>query len=685
MERDYEMCWLNYKKDVIKDVIHDIKEIKEWMEDIVIIGKIYNFNSIKDEFEEFLSILGIKPKFHNNIIKKSKYILLGKYDDLKNLINMSIDENNLKDEGFIILVDKLLSSEILIITGKTLNSLIYGIYAFINKLRMGYKIRDIKMVESPKIKFRIINHWDNLDGSIERGYAGYSIFFRDNKILFNQRIKDYARLLSSIGINGIVLNNVNVRGEAIKLITSPYIEELARLADLFRNYGIRIFLSINFASPIYIGNLETADPLSTDVINWWKRIIKEIYNNIPDFGGFLVKADSEGIPGPYMYGRNHADGANMFARLLAPFNGYVFWRSFVYNLQDWRDTKTDRAKSAYENFKPLDGLFDDNVIIQIKYGPMDFQVREPISPLFGALEKTNQLLELQITQEYTGQQIHLCYLGTLWKEILDFDTYAKGEGSTVKRILEGKIFGRENYGFAGISNIGDSINWTGHDLAQANLWTFGKLAWNPDGDIKEIVKDWIILSLGNDNKIIENLLWMLLNSHSIYEKYTTPLGLGWMVNPVSHYGPNPEGYEYSKWGTYHRANFEAIGVDRTSKGTGYTLQYHQKWTEIFDDIEKCPENLLLFFHRIPYKYKLKSGKTLIQYIYDSHFEGVEEAEKLKEKWLELKDKIDDKIFQRVLERLNLQIEHAKEWRDVINTYFYRKTGIPDEKGRKIYP
>jgi len=680
----YEMCWLEYKR------MQEGKRgyYSNWGRVIVDLEGPDAPDSYIEELRHFISnSLGIEPQVSSTETSKVGYILICRLEKLKEIVREATEwEKFINDEGFIIKNIKDNTRNILLVTGKTFASLVYGVSELIKLMRLGKEIEGLDLVSNPKTRFRMINHWDNLDGSIERGYAGGSIFFKDYRVIYSERIRDYARLLSSIGINGIVLNNTNVRKKALEMIEPHYLKELARIAETFKSYGIKLFIGINFASPIYLGRLETADPLDKRVKAWWKRKVEEIYSFIPDFGGFIVKADSEFAPGPHIYGRTHTEGANMLAEALAPFNGYVIWRTFVYNcMQDWRDTKTDRAKAAYDNFKPLDGLFEDNVILQIKYGPMDFQVREPVSPLFGALEKTNQIIELQITQEYTGQQIHLCYLGTLWKEILDFDTHIKGEESTVKRIVDGSLFSRKNNGFAGISNIGDDPNWTGHNLAQINLWTFGRLAWNPDEGIEDIVDEWIRLTFGDDKKVIENIKYMLLKSHRIYEKYTTPLGLGWMVNPGYHYSPSPEGYEYSHWGTYHRADLKAIGVDRTSRGTGYTTQYHPYWQEIFDDIHKCPEDLLLFFHRIPYKFTLKSGKTLIQYIYDSHFEGVEEAETLREKWLELREKIDEGRFNAVLERLNRQIEHAKEWRDVINTYFYRRTGIPDEKGRKIYP
>jgi len=677
------MCWLDYEKMKKSNA----KKYEEWLKEISFFGDFNGLKACKDELLNFIrKALSIEPNTYKNAFFKSQKGIVVLESSHLDKLNIDLNVEGLSEEGFIIKNIKAKSKDLIVIISKAKSGLIYAIFDFIKAIRLGKGLDNIDIVENPKNKLRMINHWDNMDGSIERGYAGRSIFYDNNKILVDSpRIKDYARLLSSIGINSVVLNNVNVKKKEVELITRPYLTKLAKIAKIFEQYGIRIFLSINFASPIYLGGLKTADPCDDSVSKWWEEKVEEIYSYIPQFGGFLVKADSEFNPGPYMYGRTHADGANMLAKPLSKYNGYVVWRCFVYNCtQDWRDTKTDRAKAAYDNFKPIDGSFADNVVLQIKNGPMDFQIREPVSPLFGALEKTNQVIEFQITQEYTGQQKHLCFLGKLWKEVLDFDTYAKGEGSYVKRIVDGSLFGNKIGGFAAVSNVGNDYNWTGHDLAQANLYAYGELAWNPDKEISKIVDEWIRLTFGSDKTVLENVSFMLLNSREIYEKYTTPLGLGWMVNPGHHYGPNPEGYEYSHWGTYHRSSHYAIGVDRTSKGTGYTAQYSKHWQEIYDDVEKCPEELILFFHRLPWTHKLKSGKTLIQYMYDSHFEGVEEVENLIEKWQALKGKVKKDVYERVMQRLQMQLEHAKEWRDVINTHFYRKTGIKDQKGRKIF-
>ncbi|WP_307473241.1 alpha-glucuronidase family glycosyl hydrolase [Paenibacillus harenae] len=599
------------------------------------------------------------------------------------------DTDGLGDEGYTLqtLEGGQEEAECIAIIGVSDRGALYGAFHLIRLMQMGEPINRLQVKESPANGLRIINQWDNMDGSIERGYAGKSIFYDSGGFVKDfTRIRDYARLLASTGINAISINNVNVHREETKLITAEYERTLSKVADVFGAYGIKLFLSINFASPIAIGGLQTADPLDPEVRKWWAERAEDLYRAIPDFGGFLVKADSEFRPGPFTYGRDHADGANLLAEALAPHGGLVIWRCFVYNcLQDWRDRSTDRAKAAYDHFTPLDGRFADNVILQIKNGPMDFQVREPVSPLFGGLSHTNQVLELQITQEYTGQQKHVCYLVPQWKEVLDFDTFAAGQGSTVDKIASGALYNRPYGGLAAVSNIGDDAYWTGHPLAQANLYGYGRLAWNPALSAEQITAEWIRLSLGCDPVTEDVVSNILLKSWGIYESYTSPLGVGWMVNPNHHYGPNVDGYEYSKWGTYHFADHQGIGVDRTiGTGTGYAGQYHTQPSEIYDSLERCPDELLLFFHHVPYTHVLQSGKTVIQHIYDTHFDGADAAAGLSAAWQTLRGKIDNAYFELVASRLTEQSEHAKEWRDVINTYFYRKSGIDDRQGRLIY-
>lgn len=563
--------------------------------------------------------------------------------------------------------------------------LLYGTFRLLLKAAAGEKIRGLDLLEKPENPFRMLNMWDNIDGTIERGYAGYSFLYEKGEICVNERTRDFARLLASAGINAIAINNVNVRDGAEWLITERHRENLKALAEVFAEYGVSMYLCIDFAAPMTIDGLSLSDPLDTQIRQWWKDKAGELFTEISNLGGFLVKADSEGRPGPFAYGRNHADGANMLAEAVAPYGGTIIWRCFVYNCQqDWRDEKTDRARAGYDNFAPLDGQFAENVILQIKNGPIDFQVREPVHPLFGRLSRTNQILEVQAAQEYTGQQIDVCYLVPMWKEVLDFSTGCGKEGDTVADIIAGKTFGQTRCGIAAVSNTGNDPNWTGHDLAGANLYGFGRLAWNPALSSEEIAREWIALQITRDPEALEVILGILLRSREVYEKYTAPLGIGFMVNPSYHYGPNPEGYEYSPWGTYHRADHLAIGVDRSDKGTGYSELYFEKNAAIYRNKETCPEDLLLFFHRLPYTYRLSSGKTLIQQVYDSHFEGYEDVEKMAEAWISLEGKIPQKIYERVKERFDRQKKNSREWRDVINSFFYRRSMIPDEKGRKLY-
>lgn len=565
------------------------------------------------------------------------------------------------------------------------NGILYGCFELIRQLSLGTQTQELSIEKSPAIPLRMLNHWDNMDGSIERGYSGNSFFFEENEILVDDRIRTYARLLASVGINGTVINNVNVKDAATDLITDRYFEKLRILLEILAEYGIKLFLSLNYAAPMEISGLPGADPLDEQVIRWWKERMQQVYAAVPGLGGFLIKADSEGRPGPFTYGRTHAQGANMLAEAIEPYGGLIIWRCFVYNCkQDWRDRKTDRARSGYDNFIGLDGQFRDNVILQIKNGPMDFQVREPVHPLFGGLEKTNQMLEVQIAQEYTGQQRHVCYLIPMFKEVLEFRTYCREKDDSVLDLISGKTFGQTKCGIAAVANTGNDENWTGHDLAAANLYGFGRLAFEPQLSAEQIAREWIRLTFGSDPQVMDNLLFILMNSWPAYESYTAPLGIGWMVNPNYHYGPNVDGYEYDRWGTYHRADHLGIGVDRSHNGTGYAGLYREPNASLYDNPEKCPEELLLFFHHMPYEYRLQSGKTILQHIYDTHFDGVALVDEMVRRFEKLKGKLPEKQYERMAQRFAHQKEHSREWRDQINTYFYRKTGIPDEKGRKIY-
>ena len=521
-----------------------------------------------------------------------------------------------------------------------------------------------ELSSAPRYPLRMIDCWDNPDGTVERGYSGRSLFFRDGKLSPDpRRVRVLGRLLASVGLNVLCVNNVNVHDPA-QLLLEDDLPDLASLAALFRPFGVRLMVSVDFSQPIRHG-IPTADPLDPYVQDWWKRTASRVWEAVPDLAGFLVKADSEGRPGPFTYGRNHADGANMLAEAVRPFGGVVVWRCFVYNCrQDWRDTKTDRPKAAWEHYAPLDGFFADNVILQVKHGPFDFQVREPLSPLLLGMKHTRLALELQLAQEYTGHQIDLYTMAPMWKELFE------------------ELPAEKVCSVAAVSNLGDDANYTGHPLAAVNLFTFGLLAWNPDMDPEKAVTRWCRLTYTFPAAQERELVSLLLSSRRIYEKYTAPLGIGWMVTPHDHYGPNPSGYEYDLWGTYHKADRNAVGIDRTERGTGYLCQYPEELRRKYGDPASCPDLYLLFFHRLPYSYRMRDGRTLIQRIYDDHFEGLEEARRLADRLLALPFPEPDAPVIR--ERMEKQLINAREWCDVVNTFFHRLSGVPDERGRRIW-
>ncbi|WP_030663431.1 alpha-glucuronidase [Streptomyces cellulosae] len=567
--------------------------------------------------------------------------------------------------------------------------LLYGLFHVVRLGEDAFREERARETHRPAVALRMLDHWDNVAvhpvmGQVERGYAGGSLFWADGRARGElERVRAYGRLLAACGINAVAVNNVNVHEAEAHLLTDR-IGEVAEIAGALRPYGVRTHLSVTFAAPMVLGGLPTADPLDEAVRAWWAEATARVYEEIEDFGGYVVKADSEGQPGPFAYGRSHADGANMLAAALtasdsgsaAGHGGTVHWRAFVYDhRQDWRDRTTDRARAAYDHFTPLDGEFADNAVLQVKHGPLDFQVREPVSPLIGAMPGTRLAVEVQATQEYTGQQRHVCWLGPMWSEVLRFRPDGETEVGSLAR-----------GGLVAVSNVGDDPFWTGHPLAQANLYTFGRLAWRPDADPREILDDWIGLTFpAAPPQLVDGVHAVLDGSWRTYEKYTAPLGVGWMVQPGHHYGPSVDGYEYSPWGTYHFADRDGIGVDRgAATGTGYAAQYAGPWAEVYESPDTCPDELLLFFHHVSYGHMLHSGKTVIQHIYDTHFEGVAEVEEAREVWASLAGLVDPARHARVAERYEEQLRGAREWRDQINSYFFRKSGVPDAQGRRIY-
>lgn len=576
------------------------------------------------------------------------------------------------------------------ITASGPTGLLYGLHHVVRLGEAAFGTGDEHRVHAPRQPDRMLDHWDNLTvhpvmGQVERGYAGGSLFWSDGAARDDlSRVAQYARLLGSIGINRVGLNNVNVHADGARLLTDG-LPDVARLAEVFRPHGIRVHLSVAFASPVVLGGLATADPLDPDVRAWWAAATARVYRAVPDFGGFVVKADSEGQPGPFDYGRDHADGANLIAEALAPHDGTLFWRAFVYDhQQDWRDRRTDRARAAYDHFAPLDGRFADNVVLQVKHGPMDFQVREPVSPVIAAMPHTRLAVELQVTQEYTGQQRHVCYLAPAWSEVLRFRPWGDG-GADVADIAAGSGPGSRPGGLVAVSNVGDDVFWTGHPLAQANLFAFGRLAWDPHAEPTAVLDEWIGCTFGHDPDVHHTLHALMDDSWRTYESYTAPLGVGFMVRPGHHYGPDVDGYEYTPWGTYHFADRDGIGVDRTrATGTGYTGQYPAPWRDIYESTVTCPDELLLFFHHVPYDHVLHSGRTVVQHIYDSRAEGVERVRDMQHAWRDLHGHVDETVHARVTERLAEQLRSATEWRDQLRSYFLRKSGIPDATGRPIH-
>jgi alpha-glucuronidase len=575
--------------------------------------------------------------------------------------------------------------------------ILYGVFELLRRQQMDKKNNE--EIFNPSYERRLLNHWDNPDGSIERGYAGLSIFWRKGNdsltVLQKDEIlwKEYARANASVGVNGAVLNNVNA---SPLILTSAYLGKVKAIAEVLRPYGIKIYLSVKFSSPSLIGGLKTSDPLNSEVIEWWKTKVKEIYNLIPDFGGFLVKANSEGQPGPQDFERTHADGANMLADALKLYGGIVMWRAFVY-----KSSSNDRAKQAYEEFIPLDGQFRDNVIIQVKNGPIDFQPREPFSPLFGAMKKTSVMPELQITQEYLGQSIHLVFLAPMWEEFLKTDTYQQGKGSTVARCTDGSIFSQKLHAIAGVSNIGLDTNWCGHPFAQANWYAFGRLAWDNTLTSDQIADEWIKLSFGNatgntDNSkelvfadwnvnFVKPVKQMMLDSHEAAVNYMMPLGLHHIFAGDHHYGPGPW---YSPKGLrpdwtppyYHKADTNGIGFNRTQSGSNAVNQYHEPLNSIFNDVKSCPEIYLLWFHHLPWNYEMKSGRTLWDEICFYYEKGLNQVRQFQKVWNKIQPYIDSERFVEVKEKLRKQCRNAHIWKDGCLLYFqqFSRRPIPDD-------
>jgi alpha-glucuronidase len=664
--------WLKY--DNITDA-KALQSYKKLIQKQLIIGHSTTIQIIKNELAGALTgLFGQEVQEEKTLTNNT--LIVARINDMPSECadQITSEAANLRREGFLIRTINRNGKRFIVVTANDETGLLYGTFEFIRILQKLRNIENLNFMSSPKIKLRVLNHWDNLDRTIERGYAGFSLWdWQKLPDYIHPYYVDYARANASIGINGTVLNNVNANAHVLSPL---YLEKVAALAGIFRPYGIKVYLSIRFSAPIEIGGLQVADPLNRDVQKWWKDKTQEIYTLIPDFGGFLVKANSEGQPGPGDYGRTHAQGANMLADALIPYGGVVMWRAFVYD----HNIKEDRAKQAYIEFKVLDGKFRDNVLVQVKNGPIDFQPREPFHPLFGATPKTPLMMEFQITQEYLGFSTHLVYLGELFKEVLTTDTYVRGEGSTVAKVIDGSLFGQKISGIAGVANTGTDRNWTGHIFAQANWFAFGRLAWDNNQTAEDIAEEWIRLTLSQDPAVVEEIERIMMSSRENTVNYMTPLGLHHIMGWSHHYGPAPWIRDKNRddWTSvyYHKADTEGIGFDRTESGSNAVSQYSEVVKKKFASLESCPDEFLLWFHHVDWNYMMRSGKILWDELCFRYYDGAQKVASVKDRWNDLKGKIDDEIFMHVKQMLLIQEKEAIWWRNACVLYFQTFSGLP---------
>jgi len=622
-------------------------------------------------------MLGAGPRIATRVTQDGA-IVFGTPHSSAAIAKLNLDLAGLGREGYTLRSETLDGHRATVIAANTNAGVLYGTFHFLRLLQTRQPVDHLALRASPAIQHRVLNHWDNLDGTVERGYAGASIWnWHELPDYIAPRYLDYARACASIGINGTVLTNVNA--DALSL-TPGYLEKAAALAAVFRPYGLKVYLTARFTAPIEMGGIQTADPLDPAVRLWWQRKVDEIYRYIPDFGGFLVKANSEGQPGPQDYGRSHADGANMFAAALAPHGGVVMWRAFVYSNSE----PEDRARQAYDEFRPLDGRFRDNVLLQVKNGPIDFQPREPIHPLFGAMPGTPLMLEVQITKEYLGFATHLVYLGTLYEEALRSDTFAGGAGSAMSAVVSGSLHGYAQTGMAGVANIGADRDWTGSHFDQANWYAFGRLAWDPALAARDIAEEWTRMTFSNDARFIAPVVAMMLGSREAAVDYMTPLGLAHLMARGHHYGPGAwqSGGRRADWTPpyYHRADAQGIGFDRSTGGSDAAAQYAPPLAAIFNDPRLTPEKYLLWFHHLPWDFRMSSGATLWDELVIHYTRGVEYVAHMRRTWAALAPFVDAERHAQVAAFLAIQEKEAKWWRDATLAYFQSLSGRPFPAG-----
>lgn len=670
-EDGYEL-WLRYAP--IADAAR-LAEYRAALTHVVIAGGSPTLHAAREELSRALPCLLDQPIAPAGAIERDGALVVGTPASSPQIaaLDLGADLAPAGDEGFALVRTHSGGYDGIAIAANTDIGALYGTFAFLRLLQTHQPLRDLRVVSAPKIRLRMLNHWDNLDGTIERGYAGFSLWdWHKLPDYISPRYKDYARANASIGINAASLTNVNAHA---LVLTPQYLEKVAALADVFRPYGIRVFLSARFSAPIEIGGLKTADPLDADVIAWWRAKADEIYSHIPDFGGFIVKANSEGQPGPHDYGRSHSDGANLLADALAPHGGVVVWRAFVYDDKQ----PDDRHKQAYDDLAPEDGLFHPNALLQVKNGPIDFQPREPYHPLFGAMPRTPLMLEVQITQEYLGLATHLVYLAPLFKETLDADTGCAGAGSWVARVVDGTLDGHAISGMAGVSNIGSDRNWCGHPFGAANWYAFGRLAWDHRAAPEQIAAEWLRMTFSNDDRFVEQATAMMIASREAVVNYMTPLGLHHIMARDHHFGPGP-------WVTggradwtspyYHQADEEGIGFDRTATGSDAISQYCPPFRDRVASLETCPDALLLWFHHVPWEYVVKSGRTLWDELCFRYNLGVQEVREMQRTWDALAGDVDEARHAHVRSLLAIQEKEARWWRDACLLYFQQFSRLP---------
>ena len=601
-------------------------------------------------------------------------LLVGTPASLPAIARLGLELEGLGDEGYLIRSVQADGRAATVVAANTDAGALYGSFHLLRLLQTGQPVDALDLREAPKVKLRVLNHWDDLNRHVERGYSGQSIWdWHRLPDWLDPRYTDYARANASIGINGTVLNNVNANAQ---ILTPMYLDKVAALAGVLRPYGIRVYLSARFSAPMEIGGLKTADPKDPAVRRWWRAKTDEIYALIPDFGGFLVKANSEGQPGPQDFGRNHADGANMLAEAVGPHGGVVMWRAFVYSDEE----PDDRHKQAYTEFVPHDGEFRDNVLVQVKNGAIDFQPREPFHPLFGAMPKTPLMMEFQITKEYLGFATHLVYLGPMYEEVLRADTHARGAGSTVARVVDGSLEGHALSGIAGVANIGSDRNWSGSHFDQANWYVFGRMAWDPDAGARAIAQDWVRMTFSPDDAVVEPVVGMMMASHQAAVDYMTPLGLHHLMGRGHHYGPAPwvEGGPRADWTSvyFHRATKDGIGFDRTTGGSDAVSQYAPPVAEVFNDPARVPEEFLLWFHHRPWTSRVSSGRSLWDELVHRYSRGVGEVDRMQATWAGLRPHVDAGRHHQVERFLAIQRKEAQWWRDASIAYFQTFSGLP---------